>query len=83
MPFSTSLLLFLSVFHFFVADIVNYNDIMFPTDSTGSTYFPPVFRPTGIITHIYFHFNTFYLNTIHSITYQLIFSFILPSSAAF
>nr|XP_029720282.1 protein turtle-like isoform X6 [Aedes albopictus] len=28
-------------------DILNYHNILFPTDSTGSTFFPPVFRPTG------------------------------------
>uniref|UniRef100_A0A182PJ73 Protein turtle n=1 Tax=Anopheles epiroticus TaxID=199890 RepID=A0A182PJ73_9DIPT len=28
-------------------DIDNYKNILFPTDSTGSTFFPPVFRPTG------------------------------------
>ncbi|KAG4079367.1 hypothetical protein HA402_008059 [Bradysia odoriphaga] len=28
-------------------DIKNYNEVMLPTDSTGSTYFPPVFRPSG------------------------------------
>jgi len=33
---------------FFISDILNYNDIMFPTDSTGSTYFPQIFRSTGI-----------------------------------
>ncbi|XP_065095260.1 protein turtle isoform X2 [Ochlerotatus camptorhynchus] len=28
-------------------DILNYHNILFPTDSSGSTFFPPVFRPTG------------------------------------
>ncbi|XP_049281278.1 protein turtle isoform X2 [Anopheles funestus] len=28
-------------------DIDSYKHILFPTDSTGSTFFPPVFRPTG------------------------------------
>lgn len=39
------------------ADIVNLREIMFPTDSTGSTYFPQVFRPTGThsLTHSLTH----------------------------
>uniref|UniRef100_A0AAG5CW64 Protein turtle n=1 Tax=Anopheles atroparvus TaxID=41427 RepID=A0AAG5CW64_ANOAO len=28
-------------------DIDSYKSILFPIDSTGSTFFPPVFRPTG------------------------------------
>ncbi|XP_058454125.1 protein turtle-like isoform X3 [Malaya genurostris] len=36
-------------------DVLSYHNILFPTDSSGSTFFPPVFRPTGI----YFsHFRT-------------------------
>lgn len=36
---------------------LDYNDIMFPIDSTGSTYFPPVFKIKGILfqrSHILF-----------------------------
>lgn len=45
-----SLLFLRSIFFTFIfPDILNYNDIMFPTDSTGSTYFPPIFRPKGIM----------------------------------
>lgn len=49
---------FPSSFHFglnflLFADILNLNDIMFPTDSAGSTYFPPILRPTG--THSSFY----------------------------
>ncbi|XP_055547077.1 protein turtle isoform X1 [Wyeomyia smithii] len=28
-------------------DVLSYHNILFPTDSSGSTFFPPVFRPTG------------------------------------
>lgn len=48
-PFTIGSFPFLIVF----TDILNYHNILFPTDSTGSTFFPPVFRPTGIaVQHI-------------------------------
>lgn len=50
---------------FSFSDIINYNDIMFPTDSTGSTYFPPIFRPTGIF--YYFHHFVFSIYLFYNI----------------
>lgn len=42
-----------SVSAFRFTDIDSYKNILFPTDSTGSTFFPPVFRPTGTLIYIH------------------------------
>ena len=63
-------------FYFFIiifTDILNYNNIMFPTDATGSTFFPPVFRPTG--THfIAFHcISSHFILVLCDFEYELLF----------
>jgi len=30
------------------ADVVDYSDLILPTESSGATMYPPVFRPKGI-----------------------------------
>lgn len=30
------------------ADVVDYTDLILPTESSGATLYPPVFRPKGI-----------------------------------
>jgi len=30
------------------ADVVDYSDLILPTESSGATLYPPVFRPKGI-----------------------------------
>lgn len=30
------------------ADVVDYSDLVLPTESSGATLYPPVFRPKGI-----------------------------------
>lgn len=48
------------------ADILNYHNILFPIDSSGSTFFPPVFRPTGISFTFIPMFNLHILSNSHS-----------------
>jgi len=33
------------------ADVVDYSDLILPTESSGATMYPPVFRPKGIKNH--------------------------------
>ena len=44
------LFLFYFIPHF--ADVVDYSDLILPTESSGATLYPPVFRPKGIKTII-------------------------------
>lgn len=39
----------LHVFVFLVSDILDYSNVIFPTDSSGSSFLPPVLKPKGTI----------------------------------
>jgi len=42
--------MYLFLFYFIprFADVVDYSDLILPTESSGATMYPPVFRPKGI-----------------------------------
>lgn len=42
---------------YLVSDILDYSNVIFPTDSTGAAFIPPVFKPKGIIL-FYFYFES-------------------------
>ena len=58
---------FTSLFYF-IPDVFDYSLIIFPTDSTGATLYPPILRPKGTCIFCFLsglsYYHLYYNNTI-------------------